>query len=100
MTRQVRVTPRGARDLDHILTYLNAESPQAAGRFRARFVDILNGLIQFDTSRATRDPRYRLVNMHPFPHLIFVRHRKDVIEIVAIRHGARNPKSMPARPLG
>lgn len=98
MSSTVRVTPQGARDLDRTLTYLRSESIQAADHFRSRFVEILDGLAEFDTSRATRDPRYRIVNMHPLPYLIFLRRRRDKIEIVAIRHGARSPRSMPARP--
>jgi toxin ParE1/3/4 len=98
VSHTVRVTPRAASDLDRALTYLRSESPQAADNFRARFVEILEQLTQFDTSRATRDPRYRILNTHPFPYLIFVRHRGERIDIVAIRHGARNPRSMPARP--
>lgn len=98
MSFTVRVTPQGASDLDRTLTYLRGESPQAAENFRARFSEILEQLTKFDTSRSTRDPRYRILNTHPFPYLIFLRRRGQKIEIVAIRHGARNPRSMPARP--
>lgn len=38
------------------------------------------------------------MNTEPYPYLVYYRVLRAEIEIVAIRHGARNPRSMPARP--
>ena len=95
---RVRVTTQGAKDLVRAIAYLESQSPQAADDFRQRFSQVIDGLTRFDTSRATLDPRYRIMNLQPFPYLIFLRRQQDQIEIVAVRHGARSPGSMPARP--
>lgn len=98
MSHRVRVAPQGARDLARILDWLGKESPQAAQDFSDRFSEVVDALTRFDTGRATRDRRYRILNMHPPPFLIFLRRRHDDIEIVAIRLGNHNPRTMPARP--
>lgn len=99
MTARVRVTARASRDFDRILSYLHDQSPSAAARFSSRFFEILDGLADFPlTSRGTDHQRIRYVNTQPFPYLLFLRQREEDVEVVAIRHGARNPKSMPARP--
>jgi toxin ParE1/3/4 len=48
--------------------------------------------------RKTRRSKIRFMNTHPYPYLIFYRVSAEEVEVIAIRHGARNPRSMPARP--
>ena len=60
---------------------------------------MLVGIADFPLAgRATNRRHTRLVNTAPYPYLVFYRILRDEIEIVAIRHGARSPRSMPARP--
>lgn len=98
MTFRVRITRQGARDVESILDHLAADSPQTAEHFSSRFSEIVKALTRFDISRATRDSRYRFVNTHPFRYLIFLRRNGNDIAIIAVRHGSRDPRSMPAQP--
>jgi toxin ParE1/3/4 len=43
----------------------------------------------------TDDPTIRRINTSPYPYLIFYEIAGDEIIIHAIRHGARDPSSMP-----
>jgi toxin ParE1/3/4 len=96
---KVRIAPRASREIDAVLDYLSNESPSAAVGFANRLDEVLVKIAHHPLSgRATHRPLTRMANTTPYPYLVFYRTLRHEIEIVAIRHGARNPKSMPARP--
>ena len=93
------VTPATLAEIDSILRYLKQESPKAAQRFDARLHEVFRSIEAHPLAgRRTNKPKLRLVNTHPYPYLVFYRLRGADIDIVAVRHGARNPRGMPARP--
>jgi toxin ParE1/3/4 len=96
---KVRIAPRASREVDAILDYLACQSPSAVAGFAARLDGVLVGIAEFPwTGRVTNRANIRFINTSPYPYLVFYRVSRVVVEVVAVRHGARNPKSMPAKP--
>ena len=82
--------------LSTILDYIAAHSPQGARRVQARIQTIIDLLLQHPhIGRRTNDPAIRRIGATPYPYLIFYEATGSEIIIHAIRHGARDPSSMP-----
>lgn len=93
---RVRFTPRGLAELDGVLTDVEAQSPQGAGRIRARLRSALDTLGAHPGIGArTSDPRLRRLVLRPFPYLLFYEAWADEVVVIAVRHGARDPRGMP-----
>lgn len=92
----LRYTTPAARDLDRILTYLAERSPQGERRVRASMQATLGLLLEhpYAGQRTNRKDTRRVV-VSRYPYLIFYRVTGDAIVVQAIRHGAREPTSMP-----
>jgi len=93
---RLRFTEPALADLDAILTHIAEASPQGAQRVRRRLQDMLDLLSQYPSiGNRTNDPTIRRINITPYPYLIFYEPTDDEVIVHAIRHGARNPSSMP-----
>lgn len=93
------VTPATLAEIAAILSYLKQESPRAAQRFEVRLNEVFRSIEAHPLAgRTTNKPKLRSVNTHPFPYLVFYRVLAADITVIAVRHGARNPRGMPARP--
>ena len=79
-------------DLNSILDYISAHSPQGAKRIQA-VINLLS--IQPHIGVRTADPVIRRLTTTPYPHLIFYEITETEIIVHAIRHGARDPSGMP-----
>jgi plasmid stabilization system protein ParE len=91
-----RYTPRALAELDEILTFIKERSPQGAQHVQARIQSITNLLIEHPKSgQAASNPNLRRIAAAPYPYLIFYKVTKEEIVIIAVRHSARNPASMP-----
>lgn len=96
---KLHVTPRAAADIDRLLTELASVSPSGKAAVGERLEAIFAQIAQFPFSgRLTNKQRLLYVNLHPHPYLVFYRVYPNDVRVIAIRHGARNPSSMPARP--
>lgn len=95
---KLRYTRPALADLENILDYISERSPQGAKRVHARIQTIL-GLIaqQPRIGTGTDDPTIRRAVTAPYPYLIFYQIAADEIIIHAVRHGAREPESMPGK---
>ncbi|MBP2547692.1 addiction module RelE/StbE family toxin [Neorhizobium galegae] len=83
-------------DLKEIASYLDPRSPQGSRRVRQRIKTLIEQLPQQAfLGKRTEDPSIRRVVAAPYPYLIFYEVTGDSIIIHAIRHGARDPLSMP-----
>jgi len=92
-----RLAPSAVSDVDEILKHLLSISPSGAESVADRFDEVFRSIEDFPhlgrpTSR--RDVRWR--NTHPHPYIVFYKTSSTWTEVIAVRHGARNPKSMPA----
>jgi toxin ParE1/3/4 len=93
---KLRYTLRGATELDEVLAYIVARSPQGARRVQARIQVIINLLLRHPRAGQLTDKgRLRRIAASPYPYLIFYRATEDEIVIHGVRHSARHPSSMP-----
>jgi toxin ParE1/3/4 len=93
---RVRYTLPALADLDTILDYITARSPQGAKRVRRRIHSVIALLAAFPfTGKRTDDVTIRRQAVRPFPYLVFYEVAPDEIIIHAVRHGARDPQTMP-----
>jgi plasmid stabilization system protein ParE len=93
---KLRYTLPALADLDAILEEIDRHAPAGALRVKARIQTIIN-LLLLHPSLGTRtsDPTVRRMTVPPYPYLVFYETTPDEIIIHAVRHGARNPSSMP-----
>jgi toxin ParE1/3/4 len=93
---RLRYTLPALADLESILDYIAARSPQGARRVQARIKAILDLLLVHPRVGArTDDPTIRRVTTTPYPYLVFYEITETEIVVHAIRHGARDPSGMP-----
>ena len=93
---KLRYTLPALADLQAILDYIAAHSPQGARQVQARLQAIIDLLLLYpDMGRRTNDPSIRRMTTPPYPYLVFYEATETEIIIHAIRHAARDPSSMP-----
>jgi len=93
---RLRYTLPALEDLDGILDYVAARSPQGARVIQARIKAIADLLVQYPLiGTPTQDPSIRRMTTSPYPYLIFYEISGEELIIHAVRHGARNPSGMP-----
>jgi plasmid stabilization system protein ParE len=94
-----RLAPSAISEIETILQGLAAESAVGAMAVAARFDQVFRKIEDFPAiGKPTNRKNMRCANTHPYPYLIFYKTSSSLIEVVAVRHGARSPRSMPARP--
>jgi toxin ParE1/3/4 len=93
---KLRYTRPALADLNAILDYIAAQSPQGARRVQARIQAVIELLTLHPyIGRRTNDPTIRRMMTTPYPYLIFYEATESEIIIHAIRHAARDPSGMP-----
>lgn len=93
---RLRYTPRALSELDEVLAFITEHSPKGARRVYKRIQAITMLLLVHPCSgRRTSNPRLRRIAVTPYPYLVFYEVMHDEIIIHAVRHGARDPASMP-----
>jgi plasmid stabilization system protein ParE len=97
---KVRYTRRARANLDDVLAHVAQDSRAKADRLAARIRAAIKRISSHPGwGRRTDIPEIRQVNTWPFPYLIFYRAGSSELTIIAIRHGSRNPRAMPAKPI-
>jgi toxin ParE1/3/4 len=93
---RLRYTRPALADLNAILDYITAHSPQGARRVQARIKAVTELLLLHPhIGRRTSDPAIRRMTTPPYPYLVFYEVTATEIIIHAVRHAARNPSGMP-----
>ncbi len=83
-------TEPGLRDLDAILTYLGQHSPASAIRVGSRIREMIDELAYFPFQGRSSDVEgVRFVNVRPYPYLVFYEISGETLQVLFIRHGAR-----------
>jgi addiction module RelE/StbE family toxin len=96
---RVRFTLPALADLEEILDYIESRSPQGARRVRRRIEARIDLLAEQPLlGERTDDPTIRRLTTSPYPYLIFYEATDEEVIIHTIRHGARDPASMPGAP--
>lgn len=93
---KLRYTLPALADLNSILDYIAAHSPQGARRVQARIQAIIDLLLLYPgIGTRTDDPAIRRMPTLPYRYLIFYEATETEIIIHAIRHASRDPSGMP-----
>jgi plasmid stabilization system protein ParE len=93
---RIRYTPRSFRELGEIFATIDERSPIGARNVKARIYATIRFIASYPYAGAlTTNRRLRRIAAHPYPYLIFYRIAASEIITHGIRHGARNPSSMP-----
>lgn len=95
---RVRYTHSANAELGALLDYIAERSPQGARKVQARISDMIALVSQYPyAGTSTNDPGLRYFAASPYPYLIFyeVNEIEDEVIIIALRHSARDPSSMP-----
>ncbi len=91
---RIRLAAKAHIQLQQIRTYLAARNPDAADRVVAQIVKAIEGLShQPYAARRTDYADVRVLTITRYPYLVFYRVDRPLneIQILRIRHGARNP---------
>jgi toxin ParE1/3/4 len=88
----VRYTKRALAQIDEVLTYIEARSPQGASHARDRIAALI-ALLQAHpyAGRPTTRAYVRRLPVNPYPYLIDYRVTATEIVIMRFRHAARRP---------
>jgi len=93
---RVRYSLPALAELNSILDYIAATSPQGARRVQRRIQAVVGQLPHHPRIGVrTDDPTIRRLTATPYPYLVFYEIVGEDIVIHAVRHAARNPQSMP-----
>ncbi|WP_245429792.1 type II toxin-antitoxin system RelE/ParE family toxin [Mesorhizobium sp. WSM3859] len=93
---KLRYTLAALAELDEVLGDIALQSPKGAKRIQARLHAVINLLLEHPLSGVATDERpMRRIVVRPYPYLIYYEPSADEIVIVGIRHGARDPSTMP-----
>lgn len=93
---RLRYTPQALVELDQVLTEIAELSPQGARRIQQRIQTLVDLLIAYPSSgQLTSLAPMRRLMATPYPYLIFYLVANDEVVVTGIRHGARDPSSIP-----
>ncbi len=98
---KLRYTLRGAAELDEVLNYIQARSPQGARHVQTRIRVIIDLLLRHPhAGQLTSKGRLRRMIVTPYPYVVypyvvFYQATEEEIVIHGVRHGARRPETMP-----
>jgi plasmid stabilization system protein ParE len=93
---KLRYTRPALADLESILDYIAAHSPQSARRVQVHLQAVIDLLrVHPRIGRRTDDPLIRRMTAARHPYLVFYEIGEDEIIIHAVRHNARDPGTMP-----
>ena len=93
---RLRYTLPALAELNAVLDHIEHHSPQGARRIQTRMKAIIDLLLLHPyIGRRTEAPAIRRMTVSPYPYLIFYEVTETEIVIHAVRHGARDPSSMP-----
>jgi toxin ParE1/3/4 len=89
---KVRYTKRALVQIDEVLTYIEARSPQGADHVRDRVIALI-ALLQDHpyAGRPTTRAYVRRLPVNPYPYLIDYRVTATEVVIMRFRHAARRP---------
>ena len=93
---RVRYAALAADEVERILAYLHERSPLAADRVRLRLLEIERLLGQFPLVGVPMRLRWlRRIPVREHPYIVFYEAWASDVMVLAVRHSARDPSSMP-----
>lgn len=96
---KIRYTQPALADLKDLAAYIDAHSFTGGRRVRQRIKAAIGRLADHPLlGRQTDDPTIRRLTTTPYPYLVYYEVTDADIVVHAVRHGARDPTSMPDVP--
>ena len=98
MPRRVRLryTPRALIELDRIFDRLHTEAPTGARNVQRQLQSVVRLLRSNpEAGTATESEPVRRISVRPYPYVVFYRYSDEEVVIFAVRHAARDPRTMP-----
>ncbi len=93
---KLRYTPRALAELDDILAYIRERSPHGAQNVQQRIQTIERLILQHPgVGHLTSRPPLRRMAVSPYPYLVFYVATDEEVIVIGLRHGARDPSTMP-----
>ena len=93
---RLRYTKPALADLDGVAAYIGPRSPLGLYRVQRRRKALIEQLPDHPfMGKQTDDPTVRRLTATPYPYLIFYEVTDLEIIVHAVRHGARDPGTMP-----
>jgi toxin ParE1/3/4 len=93
---RIRYTRPALTDLEVVLDTVSSRSPKGARSVQSRIQTFIELLADYPLIGArTNDPTIRRLLTSPYPYLVFYEVIGDEVIIHAVRHGSRDPSSMP-----
>lgn len=93
---RLRYTPEALVELDRVLAGIEEHSPQGARRVQARIKAVMELLLRHpNAGQLTNLKPMRRIVATPYPYLIFYEPHDEEIIVIGVRHGARDPRTMP-----
>ncbi len=90
---KLRYTKTALRQIEQVLSYIEARAPQGAARVAQRAETVLAVLLDHPhAGQATSRQGVRRVVMTPYPYAIFYRVTAAEIVVMRFRHAARRPR--------
>jgi len=90
---KIRYTGPAARQLDAILAYIKARSPDGDANVLSRIDETLSiAAEQTRIGQLTSRPGFRRIVINPYPYVILYRARAEDIVVHSVRHAARRPR--------
>ncbi len=95
---RLRYTLEALAELDEVLTSIEANSVQGAGNVKRKIQAVTELILRHPGARRlTRNPYLRRITASPYPYVIFYQATADEIIIHGVRHGPRDPGTMPGQ---
>jgi addiction module RelE/StbE family toxin len=88
---RVRWTAPAAKDLEHIVEYIRRDNPEAARRVARTIFEAVAGLRRFpERGRIGLAENTRELVFAPWPYIAVYEIAGDQVQVLRIRHAARN----------
>jgi toxin ParE1/3/4 len=95
---KLRYTRPALADLDCLADYIGPRSPLGLRRVRQRIKTLIEQLPDHPfVGKLTDEPGIRRLTASPYPYLIFYEVTDTEVIVHAVRHGARDPGTMPGQ---
>jgi plasmid stabilization system protein ParE len=97
MTPSVIITPAAQLDTVDAIAWYESKHPDLSYDFRLALDAALSMITRYPDSCPFVAPALRRVLLRRFPHAVYYRHQKDLIQVIAILHTSRSPRIWQAR---
>lgn len=94
--REVRFTEIADEEVEELLAYLRQVSASGAVNVQRRLQQVIQNVAERPgIGVGVGPPGLRRIAVTPYPYFVFYEHSASEIVVIAVRHAARDPGTMP-----